>query len=255
MSNFVAGYDDDRFSPYTMDPQYAYGVVTTVDVEEKKGLSIDAPSFRSLSGLIIVIILVMIVISLFICLGRTDFNLTFYFLGYYLWCLESEAIQIAPFHPRQLAQNNNFRDNNRGNFRSSWKTHFLCTRKMYKSVQQYTILLVAASVVDISWLLLAFSTWMCEVEDENRGSALAGKLAANVVTVSSKMNLSVGQNNSGRTWCFTGENSRMALVFGMHQFVLFASVVNLFLKMMTIVLSFVWLSSGKSHLYESRSSN
>eukprot|EP01071_Lankesteria_metandrocarpae_P003424 Lankesteria_metandrocarpae@DN2945_c0_g1_i1.p1 len=247
--------------------------------------TIDVPSFKSLSGTIIVVILVMTVISLVTCLGRADFNFVFYLLGYLVWCIESEAVTITPYNIRTVGNRGSFVPEPRAlrnDFNPSWVSSYVCSRKMYRAVQQFTFLLLAAALVDIFWLLLAHSTWLCDTANDNTAAVIAttadaavgtGALvaaAARYLTPSSVFaavadlvnsngestgelgpSPQLSSSSAGPTWCFTGENQHMALVFGMHRFVLFASTLNTLLKTIAVSLSFVWLSGQKKFLNSS----
>eukprot|EP00922_Rhytidocystis_sp_ex-Travisia-forbesii_P037469 GHVS01055842.1.p1 GENE.GHVS01055842.1~~GHVS01055842.1.p1 ORF type:complete len:254 (-),score=42.55 GHVS01055842.1:413-1174(-) len=139
----------------------------------------DVPNFRSLAGGIIAGLMAMICISLFICLARADFNLVFYLMGYYVWCIESDVTDYEGVH------------------------------KLLRSVHHFTMALCLACLIDVTWLFMAFSTWLC---------------ASGTAAV-----------------CFDQpEDSKLRWTYGIHSMVLFLSTVNLFIKVAVILMSFAW---------------
>eukprot|EP00922_Rhytidocystis_sp_ex-Travisia-forbesii_P052169 GHVS01077423.1.p1 GENE.GHVS01077423.1~~GHVS01077423.1.p1 ORF type:complete len:284 (-),score=37.78 GHVS01077423.1:505-1356(-) len=143
------------------------------------GVPFDVPNFRSLVGGIIAGLMAMICISLFICVGRCDFNFVFYLVGYYIWCIESDVTSYEGVH------------------------------KLVRTVHQYTMALCLACLIDVTWLFMGFSTWLC-----------AGGTADS---------------------CFDApEDIKLRWTYGLHSTVLFLSTVNLFIKAAVIIMSFAW---------------
>eukprot|EP00922_Rhytidocystis_sp_ex-Travisia-forbesii_P034959 GHVS01051923.1.p1 GENE.GHVS01051923.1~~GHVS01051923.1.p1 ORF type:complete len:264 (+),score=50.95 GHVS01051923.1:168-959(+) len=148
------------------------------------GVPFDIPNFRSLVGGIISGLMAMICISLFICLARADFNLVFYLMGYYIWCIESDVTDYEGVH------------------------------KLARSVHHFTVALCLACIIDIMWLFMAFSTWLC---------------ASGTAEV-----------------CFSEpEDSKLKWTYGIHSMVLFLSTINLFIKAAVIIMSFSWMQKQR----------
>lgn len=178
------------------------GGVTEVDA----GDAIDKPSCRSLSGSIIILTLTMLVVSLFVCLARPDFNFVLYLLGYSIWCLESvhhafPAAVIPGRYPRASELR-------------------VATKQMISSVEYYNFLLGGAILLDMSWVYLASSAWLCMDDAAEK--------------------------------CFEGPGSEQTIVrvnmtSWMHQFSIFGSTVNIVGKITVMVLSVIWLLQQKRH--------
>eukprot|EP00917_Polyrhabdina_sp_WS-2016_P014261 GHVP01031248.1.p1 GENE.GHVP01031248.1~~GHVP01031248.1.p1 ORF type:complete len:227 (+),score=22.61 GHVP01031248.1:405-1085(+) len=207
--SFNVGYysHEEAQSPYPVShtylqpmPEFTYGTHTTSPQTEPQIL-IDVPSFKSFSGLIIIIIFLQLVISLFICLGRTDFNFVLYLLGYYIFCIDCE----------KSSETNDILGLRTGDESELPKGFYLyvASRKMEKSVYYYTLLLAVASLIDFSWVFIAKSSWTC--------------------------------SNSDPSVCFGKDDIRMRSVYGIHQFTMIGSWTNLFLKVVLIILAQVWL--------------
>lgn len=80
-------------------------------------------------------LMVLLVCSLFACLGRADFSFVLYLLGYHLWCVEADTKSVTG------------------------------VKRLLRGARQYAVLLCIASVVEITWLFIAYSTWVCEKGD------------------------------------------------------------------------------------------
>eukprot|EP00921_Rhytidocystis_pertsovi_P022267 GHVQ01035613.1.p1 GENE.GHVQ01035613.1~~GHVQ01035613.1.p1 ORF type:complete len:281 (+),score=52.27 GHVQ01035613.1:262-1104(+) len=166
-----------------LDPSVIVGIKPTTSDSLKSILNLghppDMPSYKSLPGCIITLILSMLILSLFICLGRSDFNFVFYLMGYYVWCIDADPSDYEGLH------------------------------RMMKSIQQYSIALCLACFVDVMWLFMGFSTWLCE---------------------------------EGGVECFQGDqDSKLRWTHGMHLFVLYLSMINFVFKLAVATMSFVWV--------------
>lgn len=95
----------------------------------------DLPNLRGSPGLIILCLYILLISSLFACLGRADFNFVLYLLGYHLWCIESDYKTAAGL------------------------------RRLVRGARQFAVLLSITTLVDITWQFIAFSTWACEKEE------------------------------------------------------------------------------------------
>ena len=92
----------------------------------------DLPNFRGTPGLIILCIFLLLLSSMFSCLGRADFNFVLYLLGYHIWCVESDTKTTAGL------------------------------RRLVRGARQFAVLLSVTTLVDMTWHFIAFSTWVCE---------------------------------------------------------------------------------------------
>ncbi|KAL8439050.1 hypothetical protein Efla_007705 [Eimeria flavescens] len=95
----------------------------------------DLPNVRGTPGLIVLCLFLLLVFSLFACLGRADFNFVLYVLGYHIWCVEGDAKTTAGL------------------------------RRLVRGARQFAVLLSITTLVDISWHFVAFSSWACEKND------------------------------------------------------------------------------------------
>ncbi|CAM9186976.1 unnamed protein product, partial [Rangifer tarandus platyrhynchus] len=95
----------------------------------------DMPGFSTLRRGIVLCIMLLLISSLFACIGRADFNFVLYLLGYHLWCVESDTKTVTG------------------------------VKRLIRGARQYAILLCIAAVVDTTWLFIAYSTWSCEKGD------------------------------------------------------------------------------------------
>lgn len=173
--SLLGGGEFGRMGEFETDEGFGGGAV---------GKYFDMPNFISLPGMIISCNMFMLCSSLYICLGRSDFNLIFYLLGYYIWCIESDVKDYDGLN------------------------------SLRKAVKRYNFMLVLACILDVMWLFLGFSTWLCETEVRSEG---------------------------GNIGCFTGlEDSKLKWTYGMHSFVLFLSVINFFVKAAVVIMSFIW---------------
>lgn len=92
----------------------------------------DLPNFRGTPGVIIFCLYLLLVSSLFANLGRSDFNFVLYLLGYHIWCIESDMKTTAGL------------------------------RRLVRGARQFAVLLSVATLVDITWNFIAYSTWACD---------------------------------------------------------------------------------------------
>nr|PIM03173.1 putative transmembrane protein [Toxoplasma gondii COUG] len=147
----------------------------------------DLPGVRTLRGGIVTCIMVLLVSSLFACLGRTDFNFVLYLVGYHLWCVDGETKSVTG------------------------------VKRLLRGARQYAVLLCIASIVEITWLFIAYSTWSCEKGDAEL--------------------------------CFPeSENLRVRWTYGMHNWALGLSTFNLLVKIFLIFLSFTWVQQQRTTL-------
>ncbi|KAL8270043.1 hypothetical protein Esti_006035 [Eimeria stiedai] len=119
-------------------PPYAYfslpGSYRMPPASEKAPYD-DLPNLRGTPGLIVLCIFLLLIFSLFSCLGRTDFNFVLYLLGYHIWCVESDPKTTAGL------------------------------RRLVRGARQFAVLLSITTLVDISWHFVAYSSWACEKND------------------------------------------------------------------------------------------
>ncbi|CBZ53438.1 conserved hypothetical protein [Neospora caninum Liverpool] len=147
----------------------------------------DLPGVRTLRGGIVTCIMVLLVSSLFACLGRADFNFVLYLVGYHLWCVDGETKSVTG------------------------------VKRLLRGARQYAVLLCIASVVEITWLFIAYSTWSCEKGDAEL--------------------------------CFPeSENLRVRWTYGIHNWALGLSTFNLLVKLFLIFLSFTWVQRQRTTL-------
>ncbi|OEH75459.1 hypothetical protein cyc_02012 [Cyclospora cayetanensis] len=144
----------------------------------------DLPNFRGTTGLIILCLYLLLPSSLFACLGRADFNFVLYLLGYHIWCVESDMKTTAGM------------------------------RRLVRSARQFAVLLSVATLVDITWHFIAFSTWACD-----KGEAQL---------------------------CFPEpQNLQVRWTYEIHSLALSLSLINLVLKVLVIFLSFSWVQQQR----------
>ncbi|KAK6590289.1 hypothetical protein RS030_162502 [Cryptosporidium xiaoi] len=86
---------------------------------------------KKLDDLIELLIYVQLIISLFLCIGRTDYNFILYLLGYYIFCAEAAPIDINSL-----------------------------IRKI-TGIRRYLILVILAALIEVVWLSFAISGWTC----------------------------------------------------------------------------------------------
>ncbi|PFH38583.1 hypothetical protein BESB_009250 [Besnoitia besnoiti] len=147
----------------------------------------DLPGVRTLRGGIVTCIMVLLVCSLFACLGRADFNFVLYLVGYHLWCVEGETKSVTG------------------------------VKRLLRGARQYAVLLCIASVVEITWLFIAYSTWSCDKGDAEI--------------------------------CFPeSENLKARWTYGIHSWALGLSTFNLLVKILLIFLSFTWVQQQRNTL-------
>lgn len=147
----------------------------------------DMPNLRGSPGLIILCIFLMMLFSMFACLGRADFNFVLYLLGYHIWCIESDTKTTAGL------------------------------RRLVRGARQFAVLLSIATLVDMSWHFVAFSSWVCEKDEPHL--------------------------------CFPEPpNLQVRWTYGMHRLALSLSLVNLLLKALVIFLTFSWVQQQRKIL-------
>ena len=157
--------------PYSGVGHYGYSQMphSVQPAEPAAQLYEDLPNLRGSPGLIILCLYVLLVSSLFACLGRADFNFVLYLLGYHIWCVESDMKTTAGL------------------------------RRLVRGARQFAVMLSIATLVDITWHFIAFSTWTCD-----KGEAQL---------------------------CFPEpQNLQVRWTYGLHSLVLSLSIMNLGLK-------------------------
>eukprot|EP01070_Trichotokara_eunicae_P012640 Trichotokara_eunicae@DN9534_c0_g1_i1.p1 len=145
---FIVPRSDFGFRPF---PESVPPAPMRMEAGEDDTLTMDVPSFRSLSGTIIVLIFIMLAFSVIICLGRSDFNFILYLLGYYIWCIESDKHRDRA-HEKPAGQ-------------GMLNISYYCSRNMYRNVYQYTIALSIASLLDSFWTVIGINAWLCDPKD------------------------------------------------------------------------------------------
>ncbi|KAH8741179.1 hypothetical protein FG386_000086 [Cryptosporidium ryanae] len=91
----------------------------------------DLNNVKRLENVIELLVYIQLIISLFLCIGRNDYNFILYLLGYYIFCAET-----APLDVNSLI------------------------RKI-TGIRRYLMLIVLATLIEIVWLSFAASGWTC----------------------------------------------------------------------------------------------
>lgn len=166
----------------------------------------DQAHFKSISGVIIMILMTMIVISIFTCLARPDFTLPFLLIGYYIWCIDSS------WSPRRIWD---YKGQLVSEIYRNTVSLVYASDKTVKNIQGYTMVLGAVTVLDAIWILAGYAAWTCSFAYRDEQS----------------------QQIRDELFCFDSDVHRPLLAsLGIHSFVLKLSLVNLGLKVLLILL-------------------
>eukprot|EP00918_Siedleckia_nematoides_P018512 GHVU01039563.1.p1 GENE.GHVU01039563.1~~GHVU01039563.1.p1 ORF type:complete len:256 (+),score=28.87 GHVU01039563.1:303-1070(+) len=201
---------------------------------------------RGLPSVVALCYFVMLLISLFICVGRADFNFVFYVAGYYLWRIDywpsSSAMQVlmarmgerrrlpVGLDPLSTARanggryggdedpyNDSYYDDTgwrgggpRGASQGGVMTH----KTTLRSLELLTLLVAVASVADLFWISVETSSWVCDY-DSTLGD------------------------------CLKSSDPRAAATHHLHQLVTSASIANLALKAVVLAMSVFWIRMTK----------
>ncbi|KAJ1610632.1 hypothetical protein OJ253_1127 [Cryptosporidium canis] len=100
------------------------------------GLGVDSPASKESSSsklefTIEFVIYTQLVISLFLCIGRTDYNFALYLLGYGLFCVDMPPLDVNGL-----------------------------IRKI-TGIRRFLMLIVMATAIEVVWLSFAVSAWLC----------------------------------------------------------------------------------------------
>lgn len=164
-TTFYPGLTSTQYAQYMMP--YSTGLAR----QSSHGSAVydDLPNFRGTPGVVILCIFILLITSLFSCLGRTDFNFVLYLLGYHIWCVEGDLRSTAGL------------------------------KRLLRGARQFAVLLTMATLADLTWNFIAYSTWMCDKEQPEI--------------------------------CFPEvQNQHVRRAYGMHSFALSLSAFNLMLK-------------------------
>lgn len=167
---------------------------------------IDIANWKNLSGTIIICLMIMMLISVFICLSRPDFNFVFYLFGYYLWCIESK--------------NHHSMESVRSEIYPRTSELRLASKSTMEAAKYFAVLLTGAILIDISWLYMGISSWLCKEESMQScwpGTELQGMI------------------------------HRIKATYHLHQFVIFASILNMIGKSVVVILSVIWTLQQQRH--------
>lgn len=184
--------------------------------------AIDAAHCNSIGGTIISLLLVMLIVSLMSCMGRADFNFPFLLFGYYVWCIKSK------WHPLKVNQVTVGKDLKAITVSDQYKE--TCSIRYadtftIRNIQAFTYLLIGVSVIDIFWVAFAAAAWTCWFEHDN------------------------GQ---GSFRCFNHTSHETLLhTYYMRVATLHLSIVNIFLKLVVIGLSWIWVGQQRKAAYDS----
>ena len=160
-------------TPFTDEDPYADAKVRVQDM----------PNCNTISGAVVALHWVMITLSCFICLVRSDYNFVFYLGGYYIWAIEGDRHGMSSLAAASA-------------YPGTSEIH-ITTKKMYRNVKSYLTIYALAVVVDVAWLALGFSTFMCDSKSDN---------------------------------CWIKSSKLLYMTINLHQAGLYLSVVNAFLK-------------------------
>ncbi|EAK88485.1 hypothetical protein [Cryptosporidium parvum Iowa II] len=99
-------------------------------------LGSDSPTSKescpsNLEYIIELVIYSQLVISLFLCIGRTDYNFTLYLLGYGVFCVEMPPLDVNGL-----------------------------IRKI-TGIRRFLMLIILATAIEAIWLSFAVSAWLC----------------------------------------------------------------------------------------------
>lgn len=157
--------EDSRHRYVTPVPHIAAGEPMLFDDSPERRVrlldEIDVPNWTTLSGSIILLIGSMMLISVFVCLSRPDFNFVFYLFGYYLWCIESKTHPVMEVVSTDLYP------------RTSELR--LAAKSTIKAAKHYALLLAGAVLVDLTWLYLGSSPWSCEESGSQKCWTVGGE--------------------------------------------------------------------------------
>lgn len=119
------------------------------DYVETQAPPIDKPSWKSLSGMIIILVFTMSLLSLFACLGRADFGFPFLLFGYYVWCVSSSYEPSTTDEDMMYAKTTSL---------------VQADRKTYRCVKLWLQSFALMTLIDALWISIAFGAWTCVYE-------------------------------------------------------------------------------------------
>lgn len=177
------------------------------------------PEWRSVSGLIILILMMSLVLSLFLCLVRFDFNFVLYLFGYLIWCIDARH-DVVPVNDTR-----NCLGSSQGQ-----SELWVASKQTFRAVEWLTRLFGGAVLLDISWLYLAVPAWLCwdDTEDNVMPSSYCGALAG--ISASSHGDSSF---------------SRLMIIHRLHSLAIAGTVALLCGKILLIGLSRIWICQQK----------
>eukprot|EP01054_Gregarina_sp_Poly1_P005412 Gregarina_sp_Poly_1__5411@NODE_285_length_10045_cov_61_806174_g246_i0_p3_GENE_NODE_285_length_10045_cov_61_806174_g246_i0NODE_285_length_10045_cov_61_806174_g246_i0_p3_ORF_typecomplete_len275_score25_82DUF4579/PF15158_6/11DUF4579/PF15158_6/7_3e03DUF4579/PF15158_6/0_57DUF2104/PF09877_9/1_6DUF2104/PF09877_9/96_NODE_285_length_10045_cov_61_806174_g246_i063167140 len=198
--------------------------------------SMDTPNLKSLSGIIICCLMTAIVLSMFACVGRSDFTFPFLLFAYLIWCWESswssaKITQIAQPAPPGVAADLEMKDVAEVYERTSALVP--ASARTVRNVQGVTLLLLLVTCIDAVWIFAAYNAWTCDFEDD---PVLAGGIdldAQQPITIDP-------------LYCFNQDTQKpLIITYRLHRFILWISNINFVLKIIIIVLSTLWANQQR----------
>lgn len=195
--------------------------------------TMDVPHLKSLSGMIVICLMTAIVLSMFGCMGRSDFTFPFLLFAYYVWCWESawSTNKITQVARKQGEYNNAYHlepvsavyDHTAALIPASYRT--------IRNVQGVTLLLVLVTAIDAIWIFAAYNAWTCDFEDP----------PVQQIDLDTQREIPIDP-----LYCFNQETEApLIITYTLHRWILRISNINFILKLIIIGLSTLWANQQR----------